>query len=1103
MKRILLIGALCGVMMFACDPKESNQSNDALFSLRSPDDTGVTFINSLDENDSLNYFTYPYIYMGGGVSVGDINNDGLNDLFFTGNMVPNRLYLNKGDLKFEDITESAGVAGDGRWNAGTSLADVNADGLLDIYVCISGLSMPKNNLLYINNGDLTFTESAEIYGLDDPGNTVDATFFDFDNDNDLDVYLANYPMFSFSTPTPVYANMMAMKTYFRSDKLFRNDGGSFVDVTSESGIQNFGLGISVTAADLNNDGWQDLYVSNDFQSPDYMYFNNGDGTFSEKAKETTKHTAYFGMGVDVADINNDGLLDIYQVDMTPEDNRRNKANMASMNPNDFYLMVEHGMHYQYMQNALQLNQGIGDDGYPVFSDVSRLTGTSNTDWSWAPLIFDFDNDGNKDLFVANGIRRDINNKDYFASIEPRPFTKRDTRTLLEKAQGIPFEPINNYAFQNKGNAEFVNVTDEMGLTLVGYSNGAAYGDLDNDGDLDLIVSNIDAEASIFENKASEKTSNTYLRIKLNGPNTNRYGIGARLTSYTNGMTQIIEHTLSRGYQSSVESTVHFGTGIATVLDSLRVEWADGNSQILANVGTNQILTLNYTEAAKPVSKKAKVVSQFEDVTDDLNIDYIHEENDFDDFAFEPLLPHRTSNFGSGIAVGDVNGDGLEDFYVGGAYLQAGSLYLQNRQGKFDRSDLETFAKDKIYEDMGSLFFDADEDGDLDLYVVSGGNEFEKTSAKYQDRLYTNNGKGGFTRDETALPTLFESGSRVKPYDFDSDGDLDLFVGGRHVPRSYPLPSSSRILKNESANGKAKFIDVTQNVAPDLLELGLITDAIWVDIDDDEDIDLVITGEWMPLTIFENNRGYFTNVTEDCGLAETVGWWFSLDAGDFDNDGDLDLIAGNLGLNYKYKAKADETFDVYVSDYDENGRLDIVLGYYNDGVQYPVRGRECSSQQVPEIKKKFENYDKFSVATLEDVYTSEGLDQSLHYQVRTFASSFIENAGEGKFRIKELPRMAQLSSLNSFVIDDIDGDGNLDVIGAGNLFSSEVETPRNDAGVGVYLRGDGHGGFENVPMSQSGLCIPGDAKDLKTIKVGNSQIILVANNNDQVQAIKVN
>ena len=1103
MKRKILIFTMLGMALYACSPVEQTQSKDSLFKLLSSDQTGVNFINSLSENDSLNYFTYPYIYMGGGVSIGDINNDGLNDLFFTGNMVDNRLYLNKGNLEFEDITAKAGIKSDGRWNSGTTMADINDDGLLDIYICVSGLFAPRNNLLYINNGDLTFTESAASLNLNDGGNSVDATFFDYDNDNDLDVYIANYPMLSFNTPTPVYANLMAMKTYFKSDKLYRNDNGEFTDVTGESGIQNFGLGISVTAADLNNDGWQDLYVSNDFQSPDYLYFNNGDGTFSERTKEVTNHTSYFGMGADIADINNDGLLDLYQVDMTPEDNRRNKANMASMNPNDFYLMVETGMHHQYMQNALQLNHGNGPSGLPVFSDVARLTGTSNTDWSWAPLIVDFDNDGLKDLFVANGIRRDINNKDYFASIEPRPFTKRDTRTLLEKSLGIPSEPVNNYAYKNLGNTEFENVTDNWGLTLMGFSNGAAYGDLDNDGDLDLVISNIDDEASIFENRTNEKTSNSYLRVNLKGLKGNTNGLGSRLTVYYGKAAQTVEHTLSRGYQSSVETTVHFGTGAVTVVDSLKVVWPDGMTQVIEKVQTGQEISVEYVASKNEPSIERETKMMFTEVTEELGIDFVHEENDFDDYAFEPLLPHRTSMFGSGLAAGDVNGDDLDDFYVGGAYLQEGALYLQNSGGTFYKSNPKVFREDKIHEDMGAQFFDADGDGDLDLYVVSGGNEFENGSEKYQDRLYVNDGSGDFTKNTSALPKMVESGSRVKPFDFDADGDLDLFVGGRHVPRSYPLPAKSRILKNESSKGNVKFEDVTSEVAPELLELGMVTDAKWIDFDQDDDIDLVVSGEWMPLTFFENNRGYLTNVTADLGLDETVGWWFSVDGGDFDNDGDVDFIGGNLGLNYKYKASVEETFDVYVSDYDENGRLDIVLGYYNDGVQYPVRGRQCSSQQVPEIKKKFENYDKFSVATLEDVYTSEGLDQSLHYRARTFASSYFENKGGGQFEVKELPRMSQLSSLNSMVIDDFNADGNLDVLSAGNLFSSEVETPRNDGGVGVYLLGDGKGNFESVPMSQSGLCISQDAKELKSIRVGERKVILVVNNNSRLQAIEVN
>jgi enediyne biosynthesis protein E4 len=1083
-----------------------------IFDQLSPEESGISFSNNLKEDSIINYFTYPYIYMGGGVAIGDVNNDGFQDVYFTGNMVQNKLFLNngkKGSLSFKDITAQANVGGDDRWMTGATMADVNADGWMDIYVSVSGKFTTQKNLLYINDGVLkdgipSFTERAEERGLADEGRSTQGTFFDYDKDGDLDLYVANYPFTNFKTPNYSYQIYIQQKDPEKSDKLYRNDGtGYFEEVTAAAGVLNFGLSLSATVGDFNQDGWEDIYVSNDFASPDILYINNQDGTFSDKIKETTQHTAFFGMGSDAGDFNNDGLLDILQMDMTPESNRRNKANMASMNIPSFWEVVSMGMHYQYMQNALQLNNGIGEDGLPHFSDISRLAGMSSTDWSWACLFADLDNDGWKDVFITNGTRRDINNKDYFNEIKKTNAKARKEFTKLDLSQNIPSESVDNYAFKNNGDLTFQPVISEWGLSFKGFSNGAAYADLDNDGDLDMVVNNIDEPSLIYQNRTSDQKLSNYIRVQFKGNKLNPFGLGTKVLLKNKGTLQYQELTLTRGFQSSVEPVLHFGLGQETSVDEIIITWPDGRIQKLNKLPANQVLTIDYQNAtdnatAQLTDKKEDPL--FLDVTAELGIDFRHTENEFDDFKNEILLPHGYSKNGPGLAVGDVNGDGLEDFYIGAALGRIGSLYFQKQEGTFYNSENSCFKDDASAEDMGAVFFDADNDKDLDLYVVSGGNERKEGSPTLGDRLYINDGLGRFEKSKKALPELFLSGSRVKASDYDGDGDLDLFVGGRTVPQSYPLPAKSTILRNDfSETGTVKFTDVTEEIAPYLKEAGLVTDAVWVDFNQDKKLDLVLVGEWMPLTFLQNTEKGFINKTEEYGLDKTTGWWYSIIAEDFDNDGDIDFVAGNLGLNYKYKATPDESFDVYANDYDKNGKLDIVLGYYNDGIQYPVRGKQCSSEQIPTIKYKYKDYNSFAEASIEDVYTKQDLANSLHYQAWTFASSYIENRGNQDFEIKKLPNAAQLSSINGIVAGDYNKDGNLDILVAGNLFSSEIETPRNDASYGVLLTGDGHGDFQSIPFTQSGFYLGQDTKDLAKIKTSRGEVILSANNNDYMKA----
>ncbi len=1100
---VILIGLLT---LLACenDPKknlaeESNTNKtERIFTKLSASETGINFENRLTENDTLNYFTYPYIYMGGGVSAGDLNNDGLTDLFFTGNMVDNRLYLNQGDLKFEDITETSGLRGDKRWYTGTTMADVNGDGLLDIYCLVAGQSGNKQNQLFINKGNNTFEEMAAVYGLNDEGNSVDATFFDFDQDGDLDVYVANYPITPFEYNSYHYKMRMDRVTDVETDNLYRNDGGHFTKITESSGIKLYSLSLSVTASDLNGDGWTDLYISNDFGTPDCLYINQKDGTFKNEIKNATSHTSFYGMGVDIADFNNDGFLDIVQMDMDAASNRRSKANMASMNPELFANIERVGFQYQYMQNSLQLNTGFDHDGIPKLKDISRLAGISSTDWSWAPLLADFDNDGYKDLFVSNGTRREINNKDYFESLKGE---KKHKDSLLNKSLRIPSEPIDNFIFKNNGDLTFTKNNTIWGIEDKGFSNGAIYADLDNDGDLELVTNNIDNKASVFNNRSSEL--NNHLTLNLKGNVGNNHGLGAKVHLYHGQNHQVQEVTLSRGFQSSVAPKLHFGIGQDTAIDSIIVIWPNQKTQKLKNVTINSTVELDIASAGDHISSNDLAEALFESYVDTLAL-YKHKENFYDDFKNEILLPHKTSQFGPGLAVGDLNGDGLDDFYIGAAAKYPGGMFFQKTDGSFEQQKLQILLTDRMHEDIGSLIFDADNDGDNDLYIVSGGNEFRPDSEMLQDRLYINQGNGDFVKSG-GLPRIFESGSRVYACDFDKDGDLDLFLGGRLIPGNYPYPANSHILENVSSKGTPRFIDATQKLAPDLNRIGLVTSAQWFDMDNDGWKDLAITGEWMPLRIFKNQNGKgFKEITESVGLNETMGWWFSLKADDIDNDGDIDLIAGNLGENYKYKASENATFDIFLNDFDGNSTNDIVLSYYNDGEQYPVRGRECTSQQMPSIKKKFKNYDAFSKATLVDVYDEKKLENSIHYTVSSFKSAIFLN-DNGQFKRVDLPLKAQIAPTNQILVADFNTDGTKDIILAGNLYASEVETPRADAGYGLFLKGGENNTFYPIGPDASGLFIDGDVKDLATITVKGQPYLLVAKNKDFLKfvAIKTN
>lgn len=1079
------------------NPNQEEYTGEPLFQRLRPETTGINFVNELANTKEFNFLDYLYFYNGGGVAAGDVNNDGLTDLYFVSNQGKNQLYLNKGNMKFEEIALKAGVGGSASWQTGVTMADVNGDGFLDIYV--SAVSNYKGltgkNELYINNGDdtgngPTFTERAKEFGLDFEGFSTQAAFFDYDHDGDLDVYILTHAVHNSLSYGRVSTRALT-RDKEAGDYLFRNEGGKrFTDVSEKAGIyaapMGYGLGISV--GDLNDDGWEDIYVANDFHEDDYYYINNQDGTFTEALRDHFKHTSKFSMGNDMADVNNDGLLDVVTMDMYPEDPAVEKAS-AGEDPLDTYLYkLQFGFYNQYTRNTLQINLG-----GKKFSDVGAMAGVAATDWSWSPLLADYDNDGIKDLFISNGIARRPNDLEYLKFVSSPEVTmkmvKRETldREMIKR---MPDGKVHNYLYKGTDSLQFIDRSLAWGFDTENYANGAVYADLDNDGDLDLITNNINELAGIYQNRAEETEKNNFLKVVLKGDKLNTFGVGAKVYVKTASGWQYQHNMPTRGFMSSVEPWLTMGLGKNTGIDSIAVVWPSQKSEIRTAIKVNQTLTFKEAEATGSFTFRKARATLFEDITDATILNYKHEENTYYDFTREPLMPFKVSTEGPAMAIADINGDGLDDMYLGGAKMQPGQIYLQEVGGKWTRMNELALRRDTLYEDVDAVFFDADNDKDLDLYVVSGGNEFFGEAPALLDRLYRNDGKGNFVHDTKALPAMYTNKGCVVPFDYDNDGDIDLFVGGRVTAYSYGTTPDSYLLIND---GKGNFSDQTLALAPDLRKAGMLTDGAWSDIDGDGDADLLVVGDWMSVKVFENDRGKLT-------LKETVldgqkGFWQAIEKADLDGDGDEDFVVGNMGTNTKFRRGKGGKIRMYAGDFLGANKTDQLLAYSVNDLFYPVSLKDEIGKSIPYINQRFPNYRDFSGKTIERIFKSNELDAAELKEVNRFESVWIENKGKGELEMHNLPYMAQVSKVFAIDIADVNGDKRPDILLGGNFYSVSTYQGRYDASYGVILLNEGKGNWKTMLPTETGFLLDGEIRHIKPIRTAEGISYAVIRNND--------
>ncbi|NSW93334.1 MAG: VCBS repeat-containing protein [Bacteroidales bacterium] len=1096
------ITILIPVFLCHCISKNPTSGKKQLFTLLDQNHTKIDFINNVVYTEEFNTYTYRNFYNGAGVGIGDFNNDGLPDIYFCANQEGNRLYLNKGNFVFEDITEKAGVSCLKSWSTGVSIADINGDGLLDIYICKSGDPNGKNRLneLFINNGDLTFTEKAKEYGLAVFGLSNHASFFDYDRDGDLDCYLLNNSIRSV-TEFEIKPGQREIPDSLGGNKLFRNDDGKFIDVTNSAGIYSskIGFGLGVSAGDVNKDGWPDIYVSNDFFERDYLYINNGDGTFTESLESQLREISLGSMGSDMADINNDAWPEIFTTEMTAEDNERLKTKVLFESWDIYQIKVKNGYYHQFARNVLQLNNKNNS-----FSEIGRLSGVSTTDWSWGALIMDMDNDGWKDIFVANGIYKDLLDRD-FLDIYSNPsimrsLIKSEESAIMSLIEKIPSVRIPNYAFHNNGDLTFTNFSDKWGLNAPSFSNGAAYGDLDNDGDLDLVVNNVNMPPFIYRNESRSSDSSNYLTLTLRGTGKNTGAIGSNVTLWYEGIVNYQENIPMRGFKSSADHRLHFGLGSADSIDSLIVSWPDGKITVLREIAVNQSIIIDQKDAVHRypyfTSDQNKPVFENVNLT---GLDFTHRENDFVDFERDRLLFRMLSTEGPHIAVEDVDGNGLEDMYICGAKDQPGALFIQNRQGHFKSTNLQLFENDKKSEDTDCEFFDADGDGDPDLYVTCGGNEFPSSSSLLLDKLYINNGKGEFSKSSQLLPTAkYESSSCVESCDFDNDGDLDLFVGIRLRPFEYGLPANGYLLEND---GQGNFSNATSEKAPGLINIGMITDMKWADIDNDGDSDMAIAGEWMPVRIFINNQGVFKDESEKFGLLNTEGWWNTIETADLNGDGNIDFILGNHGLNSFFKASAVKPLTMYVNDFDLNGSVEQIICGFKGDKSYPLVMKDDLVKQIPSLKNKYQKYEDYKNQTIENIFPPEVLNRSLRLTAKIMESCVMINTGDKSFILKPLPTEAQFSPVYAIAANDFDSDGTCDILTGGNLYRAKPETGIYGASYGLFLKGINNEKWQAVSPLISGIFTKGEIRDMKTMIINDNKIIIVARNNDSIQFYK--